>query len=74
MPFIFLAGLFFPLSAYPESVLPYIKAVPTTALFDGARLALLSGKIELVYLAELLASAVISFALAVWFFEKKMHG
>jgi len=74
MPFIFLAGLFFPLSAYPESVLPFIKALPTTALFDGARLALLSGKVEPVYLAELLVSAVISFALAVRFFEKKMHG
>jgi lipooligosaccharide transport system permease protein len=55
-------------------VLPYIKALPTTALFDGARLALLTGKIDPVYLAELLASAVISFILAVRFFEKKMHG
>ena len=74
MPFIFLAGLFFPLSAYPDSVLPYVKALPTTALFDGARVALLTGKIEPVYLAELLVSALISFALAVRFFEKKMHG
>jgi len=74
MPFIFLAGLFFPLSAYPDSVLPYIKALPTTALFDGARLALLTGRIEPLYLGELLASAVISFFLAVRFFEKKMHG
>jgi lipooligosaccharide transport system permease protein len=74
MPFIFLAGLFFPLTAYPESVLPYIKALPTTALFDGARLALLSGRVEPVYLAELLISAVISFVLALRFFEKKMHG
>jgi lipooligosaccharide transport system permease protein len=74
MPFIFLAGLFFPLSAYPDSVLPYIKALPTTALFDGARLALLTGTIDPVYLAELLISAVIAFFLAVHFFEKKMHG
>lgn len=74
MPIIFLAGLFFPLSAYPESVLPYIKAIPATALFDGAREALLDGKVDLVYLSMLLVSAIISFALAVRVFEKKMHG
>jgi lipooligosaccharide transport system permease protein len=74
MPMIFLAGLFFPLSAYPDSVLPYIKAVPTTALFDGARIALLSGRVGMLYLAMLIVSAVISFILAVRVFEKKMHG
>ncbi len=73
MPLIFLAGLFFPLSAYPDTVLPFIQAIPTTALFDGARIALLSGTISLGYLAELTLSAVISFILAVHFFEKKMH-
>jgi lipooligosaccharide transport system permease protein len=74
MPLIFLAGLFFPLSAYPQNVLGYIKAIPTTALFDGARIALLSGRIDLVYLGELAVSAVTSFILAVRVFEKKMHG
>jgi lipooligosaccharide transport system permease protein len=74
MPIMFLAGLFFPLSAYPESVLPYIKAVPTTALFDGARIALLSGGVDMIYLGMLIVSAVISFILAVRVFERKMHG
>ena len=74
MPIIFLAGLFFPLSAYPDRVLPYIKAIPTTALFDGARLALLSGRINLVYLVLLIMAAIFSFILAVRVFEKKMHG
>ena len=74
MPMIFMAGLFFPLSAYPDSILPYIKAVPTTALFDGARIALLSGGVDMVYLGMLIVSAVISFILAVRVFEKKMHG
>jgi lipooligosaccharide transport system permease protein len=74
MPTIFLAGLFFPLSAYPDPVLPYIKAIPTTALFDGARLALLNGKIDLVYLILLIMAAIFSFILAVRVFEKKMHG
>jgi lipooligosaccharide transport system permease protein len=74
MPVIFLAGLFFPLSVYPEKALPYIKALPTTALFDGARIALLGGKVEMPYLILLIASAIISFFLAVRVFEKKMHG
>jgi len=74
MPIMFLAGLFFPLSAYPDNVLPYIKAIPTTALFDGARIALLSGGVDMIYLGMLIVSAVISFILAVRIFEKKMHG
>jgi ABC-type multidrug transport system fused ATPase/permease subunit len=71
MPIIFLAGLFFPLSVYPESVLPYIKALPTTALFDGARVALLAGKVDWAYLLILIVSAIISFILAVRVFEKR---
>jgi lipooligosaccharide transport system permease protein len=55
-------------------LLPCIQALPTTALFDGARLALLTGKVSPVYLANLLASAGISFFLALRFFEKKKHG
>ncbi len=74
MPLIFLAGLFFPLSAYPDHLLPFIKALPTTALFDGARLALLSGETGIVYLLQLLLSAVISLVLAIRVFERKMHG
>jgi lipooligosaccharide transport system permease protein len=74
MPIIFMAGLFFPLSVYPDDVLLYIKAIPTTALFDGAREALLSGKVAMPYLVMLVVSAIISFALAVRVFEKKMHG
>jgi lipooligosaccharide transport system permease protein len=74
MPIIFMAGLFFPLSVYPDDVLLYIKAIPTTALFDGAREALLSGKVGMSYLIILVVSAIISFALAVRVFEKKMHG
>ena len=74
MPVMFIAGLFFPLSAYPKGALPYIKAIPTTALFDGARIALLSGRLNPIYLGILTASAIISFILAVRLFEKKMHG
>jgi lipooligosaccharide transport system permease protein len=73
MPAIFLAGLFFPLAAYPEGILPYIRVIPTTALFDGARLALLTGKIDFLYAVNLTVSAVISFILTIRIFERKMH-
>ena len=72
-PLIFLAGLFFPLSVYPQKLLPYIKLVPTTALFDGARTALLAGKIDIGYLMILFFCAGLSFISAVIIFEKKMH-
>jgi len=35
MPLIFMSGLFFPLSSYPVGIIPWIKALPTTALFEG---------------------------------------
>lgn len=74
MPIIFLAGLFFPLSAYPDRFLPYIKAIPSTALFDGARVALLNGHMIFSYLIILIVSSILSFFMAVYIFEKKMHG
>jgi lipooligosaccharide transport system permease protein len=72
-PLIFLAGLFFPLSSYPEHIIPFIKALPTTALFEGARVALLSGEMGLGYVFELALSAAVSFTLAVRVFERKMY-
>lgn len=72
-PLIFLAGLFFPLSVYPEQLLPYIKLVPTTALFDGARTALLAGRIDIEYLMVLFSFAAVSFISAVIIFDKKIH-
>lgn len=74
MPIMFMAGLFFPLSAYPDTVLPYVKILPTTALFDGARIALLTGKIDSTYLFMLVGSAIVSFIATVRVFEKKMRG
>lgn len=71
-PLIFLAGLFFPLSVYPAKFLPYIKLVPTTALFDGARMALLAGTIDPGYLITLSISAGLSFTSAVIIFDKKI--
>jgi lipooligosaccharide transport system permease protein len=73
IPLIFMSGIFFPLSSYPSSVLPFVKALPTTAIFEGARLALLSGELPSGYAMTIIATAVISFVLAVIIFNKKIE-
>jgi lipooligosaccharide transport system permease protein len=72
VPLIFMAGIFFPLSSYPASILPIIRLLPTTAVFEGARAALLLGYVPPQYLINLLLSATLSFLLAVYTFNRKM--
>lgn len=72
VPLIFMAGIFFPLSSYPATILPIIRLLPTTAVFEGARGALLFGQIPPIYLINLLLSAAIAFAAAVYIFDRKM--
>ena len=72
MPLIFMSGLFFPLSSYPASVLPVVRMLPTTALFEGARQALVSGTVSLGFLAILCAMAITTFVAAVVIFRRKM--
>ena len=72
VPLIFMAGIFFPLSSYPASILPVIRLFPTTAVFEGARDALLFGAVPPAYLINLVLSAAISFILAVYTFNRKM--
>ena len=72
VPLVFMAGIFFPLSAYPPSVLPAIRLLPTTAVFEGARTALLTGSLPAPYLINLLLSAALCFVLAVYTFNRKM--
>ena len=73
VPLIFMSGIFFPLSSYPEKVLPFVRALPTTAIFEGARLALLQGFIDTQFCLTLLVTAAMSFALAVWVFNRKIE-
>ena len=73
MPLIFMSGIFFPLSSYPPAVLPYIRLLPTTALFEGARMALLSGRGGMLPLVILLVTAPVMFVLAVVVFNKKIE-
>lgn len=72
VPLIFMAGIFFPLSSYPVAILPFIRLLPTTAVFEGARDALLLGTVPPGYLINLVLSAALSFALAVYTFNRKM--
>jgi lipooligosaccharide transport system permease protein len=73
IPLIFMAGIFFPLSSYPAALLPVIRALPTTAVFEGARQALLKGTVEGGYALILLVTAAAIFALAVWIFNRKIE-
>jgi len=73
VPLIFMAGIFFPLSSYPGAFLPFIRVLPTTAVFEGARQAILRGTVESGYAAILLITAVAMFALAVYIFNRKIE-
>jgi lipooligosaccharide transport system permease protein len=72
VPLIFMAGIFFPLSSYPASLRPVIDLLPTTAIFEGARLALLRGFVDPFHLAVLLVTVPVVFVAAVLIFNRKM--
>jgi lipooligosaccharide transport system permease protein len=72
MPLMFMSGMFFPLSSYPPGMLPWIRALPTTALFDGSRRAIVNGGIDSLFAFLLYAAAAITFIAAVLTFRRKM--
>lgn len=72
MPLIFMSGLFFPLSSYPPAIVPWIRALPTTALFEGARQALVRGDFPLQFALQVAVTALAAFVAAVWIFRVKM--
>lgn len=72
MPLIFMSGLFFPLSSYPPTVAPFISLLPTTALFEGARQAMVTGNFSIAYSMNLWLCALISFPAAVLIFRNKL--
>ncbi len=71
-PLVFLSGVFFPLSALPQSIAPAVQALPTTALFEGARQALLRGQVSAFFVGVLVVSAAISFGAAVVSFDRRL--
>ena len=72
MPLIFMSGLFFPLSSYPPSVITWVRALPTTALFEGARRALVAGDMQPISVLHVSLSALFMFVAAVFIFRYKM--
>jgi len=72
MPLIFMSGLFFPLSSYPADLIPWVRALPTTALFEGARQALVGGGFAFGFALQVAATALLTFAAGVWIFRLKM--
>jgi lipooligosaccharide transport system permease protein len=73
MPLIFMSGVFFPVSSYPAAMLPFIRLLPTTAIFEGARYALLDGTLTAGYVLNLACSAAAAFAGAVWVFNRHIE-
>ncbi len=71
-PLVFLSGIFFPLSVYPSGIVPFVSVLPTTALFQGARQALLQGEVSWGFLGILIASAATAFVAAVILFDRRL--
>ncbi len=72
MPLIFMSGLFFPLSSYPAALIPWVRALPTTALFEGARQSLVTGGFSFGYGLQVAVTALLAFIAAVGIFRRKM--
>ena len=72
VPLVFMSGIFFPLSSYPAALLPAVRLLPTTAMFAGARQALLQGVVDPGYAVNLVLTALVIFVLAVHTFNRKM--
>lgn len=71
-PLLYLGGLFFPITALPAEMLPVIKLLPTTAIFDGGRETLINGGISSAYMLVLLVWGVASFIIATWWFNRRL--
>ncbi|MDO8671781.1 MAG: ABC transporter permease [Dehalococcoidia bacterium] len=72
MPLIFLGGAFFPLSTYPSSIEQWVRLLPTTAILDGSRQALLHGYLDPTYIGLILTTAVVAFFVTVEVFDRRM--
>jgi lipooligosaccharide transport system permease protein len=53
-------------------MIPWVRALPTTALFEGARQALVSGGFPFGFALQVAVTALLTFVAAVWIFRVKM--
>lgn len=72
MPLIFLGGVFFPLTSYPETLRFWVQLLPTTAVFEGSRQALLRGELNPLFLGITLLAMFASFFITVEAFERRL--
>lgn len=71
-PLLYLGGLFFPISSLPDWIMPVVRWLPTTAVFDGGRSMMLNGTVDSHYILVLVLSAAVSFVLATWWFNTRL--
>jgi lipooligosaccharide transport system permease protein len=71
-PLLYLGGLFFPIQTLPGWLLPFLIWLPTTALFDGGRWAILKGILNIPQLLVLWIVAGLSFWAATALFNRKL--
>lgn len=71
-PLLYLGGLFFPISALPDDLQPFIHWLPTTAFFDGGRNALIFGELDPHYVMVACVSGLLGFLLATFWFDYKL--
>jgi len=71
-PLLYLGGMFFPIRVLPPWLLPIIHWLPTTALFEGGRWALLKGQIQGFDIALLWGAAILCFGFTVRLFNDKL--
>jgi lipooligosaccharide transport system permease protein len=72
MPLIFMSGLFFPLSSYPDAVARLVRHLPTTALFEGARRTIVGGSFSPGFALNIWLTALITFVAAVVVFRRRL--
>jgi len=72
MPLIFMSGLFFPISSYPEAVAAAVRLFPTTALFEGARQTIVAGTFSPAFAANVWITAGATFVAAVLIFRRRL--
>lgn len=71
-PLLYLGGLFFPISVFPNAVERYVHWLPTTAIFQGGREALVNGLVDPFYLAVVWVFAAFMLMLSVRVFNDKL--
>ncbi|MFN8615370.1 MAG: ABC transporter permease [Vampirovibrionales bacterium] len=72
-PLLYLGGLFFPISRFPQAVQAVLVWIPTTAIFEGGRQAFLNGACPTAMGVGLWLGAMGAFLATVWWCERQLR-